>query len=148
MTESEIRAAIVAEAMTWLKTPWHHRGNLKGGGVDCAHFVKAPFVACGVIADFDLGYYPPDWHLHQDEPRFLSRLGEYAEPLPQGGRGAPGDIAMFQYGRHAAHGSIVVEWPLIIHAFAKDRRVTLSDASCDADLAQRLAGFWRLKALS
>ena len=144
---AELRERIVAEALTWLQTSWHHRGNVKGAGVDCAHFVKAPFVACGVIADFDLGYYSSDWHLHQDRPRFLQRLAEYAEPLPAGEDGLPGDIAMFEYGRHAAHGSIVIGWPLIVHAYVKEHRVTVSDAVRDADLAQRFAGFWRLKGL-
>ena len=142
----ELRQAIVAEAMTWLGTPWHHRARVRGAGVDCAQFLVGVFSAPAVarIPALDLGYYPPDWHLHQDRPRFLQRLAEYAEPLPAGEPGLPGDIAMFHYGRHAAHGSIVVEWPLIVHAFVKDRRVTTSDAVRDTDLAQRFAGFWRL----
>jgi len=149
VTETEIRGAIVAEAMRWVGTPWHHRARVKGGGVDCAQFLVGVFSALPVaqVPLLDLGYYPPDWHLHQDRPRFLQRLAEYAEPLPAGELGLPGDIAMFQYGRHAAHGSIVMEWPLIVHAYVKERRVTMSDAVRDADLAQRFAGFWRLKTL-
>jgi len=150
LTPHELRQAIVGEAMSWLGTPWHHRARVRGAGVDCAQFLVGVFSAPTVaqVPPLDLGYYAPDWHLHQDRPRFLLRLAEYAEPLPAGESGLPGDIAMFQYGRHAAHGSIVIGWPLIVHAFVKDRRVTTSDAARDADLAQRFAGFWRLKALS
>ena len=36
MFHPDLRARIVAEAMTWLGTPYHHRGKLKGIGVDCA----------------------------------------------------------------------------------------------------------------
>ena len=161
-----VRQAIVAEALTWVGTPWHHRARVRGAGVDCARFLVGVFSAPAVaqIPALDLGYYPPDWHLHQDAPRFLQRLAEYAEPLgtQDSALGThnselstqhselplPGDIAMFQYGRHAAHGSIVLAWPLIVHAYVKGRRVTVSDAACDADLARRCAGFWRLKALT
>ena len=30
------RAAVVAEAIAWLGTPYHHRARIKGVGVDCA----------------------------------------------------------------------------------------------------------------
>ena len=149
MTPHDPRQAIVAEAMRWIGTPWHHRARVRGSGVDCAHFLVGVFSASSValVPALDLGYYSSDWHLHQDRPRFLQRLAEYAEPLPAGEDGLPGDIAMFEYGRHAAHGSIVIGWPLIVHAYVKERRVTVSDAVRDADLAQRFAGFWRLKGL-
>ena len=144
----DLREAIVAEARSWLKTRWHHRGRIKGSGVDCAYFLAGVFEACGLVPRLDFGYYSHDWHLHQERPRFLERLAEYADPLPRGEPGLPGDIAMFQYGLHAAHGSIVIEWPFIVHASVKDRMVAISDVARDADLARRFAGFWRLKTLS
>lgn len=145
MSGQDLRHAIVMEARSWIGTPWHHRGNVKDAGVDCAHFVKAPFVALGIIADFNLGYYPPDWHLHQDEPRFLAKIAEYADPLPSRVVGLPGDVAMFKYGRHAAHGAIVVEWPMIVHAYRDERMVVITDVARHADLVTRFAGFWRVR---
>lgn len=141
----EMRSAIVAEAMTWLRTPWHHAARVKGAGVDCAQLLIAVFSACGLIDQFDPGHYPPDWHLHRDETRFLNGLCERAEKVesPQ-----VGDVAMFQYGRHAAHGSIVVSLdPLtIIHAWRDERMVTLTDLST-SPLEERLEGFYRMKGL-
>ena len=29
------RQRVVAEAETWLRTPYHHMGRIKGGGIDC-----------------------------------------------------------------------------------------------------------------
>jgi len=133
---------IVAEARGWLRTPWHHMARVKGAGVDCAQFLLAVYHAAGVIPDVDLGYYPPDWHLNQGRPRFLEVLAQYAEPVAEG---RPGDVAMFKYGYHAAHGSIVVDWPLIIHAYRDERMVVLSDAHAHQGLAKRFAGFWRVK---
>jgi cell wall-associated NlpC family hydrolase len=45
------RAEIIAEARTWLKTPWRHQGRLKGIGCDCVgHIVCVPRA---------LGIFPP-----------------------------------------------------------------------------------------
>lgn len=136
------RKDVIAEAMSWLRTPWHHQALVKGGGVDCAHFLVGVFENVGLVDAPDLGYYPPDWHLHQDRPRFLETLAQYADPVADS---LPGDIAMFKFGRHAAHGSIVVDWPVIIHAYRDERAVVLSDVAASAALSKRFAGFWRVR---
>lgn len=41
------RADIVAEARTWLQTPWVHQHCMKGVAVDCAQMVMAVARACG-----------------------------------------------------------------------------------------------------
>ena len=42
---SELQDKIVAEAMTWLNTPFLHQGAIKGRGVDCANFVARTICA-------------------------------------------------------------------------------------------------------
>lgn len=140
---SEIRDKIVEEAMSWLRTPWHHRGRIKGAGVDCAQFLCAVYEEVGLTPHIDLGYYPIDWHMHQDRSRFLEKLLDYAELVESPMKG---DIAMFRFARHPAHGSIVIEWPKIIHAYTEARCVTLDDAT-KGRLPKRQAGFYRLKGL-
>lgn len=142
MTEQEQRQAVLDEAATWIGTSWHHSARVKGAGVDCAQFLCAVYEAAGLVPHIDLGYYPAEWHLHQDRPRFLEVLSEYAEKIDSP---LPGDVAMFQYGRHAAHGSIVVHWPTIIHAH-RGEAVVYADAS-KVPLEKRFAGWWRLKTL-
>jgi hypothetical protein len=58
---------------------------------------------------------------------------------------APADLALFRYGRAVSHGSIVVEWPLLVHAYVTAGAVVLDDGLANLDLAGRLAGFYRLK---
>ena len=139
----EIRQRIVEEARSWLRTPWHHEARVKGVGVDCAQFLIGVYANVGLVEEFSTEHYPPDWHLHRDEPLFLQYLRQYAveteEPLP-------GDVAMWNFGRHEAHGSIVIAWPLIIHAYKEERAVSLTDVST-SPLRRRLAGFYRLKGL-
>lgn len=139
------REEIVEEAGTWLKTPWHHMARVKGAGVDCANFLAGVYHAAGLVPDLDFGHYPIDWHLHQDEPRFLRILGQHADPID--GPPLPGDVAMYKFGRHAAHGTIVLAWPLIIHAYRDERAVVISDGLANVGLAERLHGFWRVRGL-
>lgn len=145
MTEAEERAAVVAEAKTWLRTPYHHRARVKGHGVDCAQLLVEVFSNAGVIAKFDTGEYPNDWMLHRGEERFLGWIEKYARvvitpPLP-------GDIVMWKYGRSFSHGGIVTSWPEIIHAFIRERCVILGDAT-KGDLSIHDRVIYRLKTWS
>ncbi len=141
------RAAIVAEALTWLDTPFHHQARLKGVGVDCINLLAGVFAAVGLVPDVVLPAYAPDWHMHNDEQRFLAGLSQYADPLPLGEPGLPGDVVMFRYGRHAAHGAIVTAWPQVIHAWKDTERVVLTEAD-SGPLAGRFAGIWRIRGVA
>ena len=105
----------MAEARTWLRTPYHHRGSIKGVGVDCAHFPMAVYSACGLILPIDTYDYPPDWHMHRSEERYLNQVRAVATEIDLEKVG-PGDFVLFKVGRCYAHGAIVIEWPRIIHA--------------------------------
>jgi cell wall-associated NlpC family hydrolase len=121
------RDAVVAEALSWLRTPYHHRGRIKGVGVDCAQFPLQVYAACGLIELFDPGEYPPDWHLHRSEERYLNHVRSHAhesEPTEL----APGDFVVFRVGRCFAHGAIVVAWPRIVHALV-GQSVLLDEAT-------------------
>ena len=43
------RAAVVAEAATWLRTPYHHMGRVKNAGTDCLMLLAEVYEAAGVI---------------------------------------------------------------------------------------------------
>lgn len=115
--EALLRAAIVAEAETWLRTPYHHQAAVKGHGVDCAQILIEVYAAVGLAAKFDAGYYPSDWMLHRSEERYLGNVEQYCTrtevPLP-------GDIALFKFGRCFSHSAIVVDYPSVIHAQRED----------------------------
>jgi hypothetical protein len=100
------------------------------------------FVDSGLCQPFDPRPYPPDWHLHRSEEKYLGfvfdRTREVFLPSAnpsaerrglEGGtaRGAvkTGDVVVFRFGRCYSHGGIVVETdPLaIVHAYAPARCV-------------------------
>lgn len=136
----EQRESVLAEALTWLRTPYHHATGIKGVGVDCAYLLIRVFNNCGLLPDIDPRPYPMDWHFHRGEERYLSWVEKYAAPVddPQ-----PADIALYQFGRCISHGAIVTEWPQIIHA-QRDLGCVLDHGDQPA-LAKRFAGFWRLR---
>lgn len=108
------RAAVVAEAESWIGTNFHHAARVKGAGVDCLHLLAEVYARCGLIEHVEPGYYPADWHLHREAERFLDGLLRYAREIA--GPPLPGDVALFRYGRVFSHGAIVVAWPRLIHA--------------------------------
>lgn len=145
MNEAAARTAVIAEAMSWIRTPYHHMGRIKGpqGGVDCATLLAEVYARAGIVAPVPIGQYPPDWHLHRDDERYLSLVLPHAveieEPLP-------GDVALWKFGRAFAHGAIVVEpgWPAIIHAYKAARFVILDrgDGAFTADREVRFYSPW------
>jgi cell wall-associated NlpC family hydrolase len=133
VTEAERRAAVVAEALTWLGTPWHHRARIKGVGVDCAQFPLAVYANCGLIDPFDTGEYPRDWHIHKGVERYVTFVLPFAREVGQADVG-PGDLVLCQIGRVFSHGVIVTAWPRGIHAAVNEGAVVLCDLDRDVGL--------------
>jgi cell wall-associated NlpC family hydrolase len=116
LSDAEQRACVVAEARSWLRTPYHHHGRVKGAGVDCAMLPYAVYTACGVIADFNFDTsYAPQWHLHHSAERYLDIVTAQAREVAAAP--GPGGFVLFKFGRVFSHGAIVVQWPLILHSY-------------------------------
>ncbi|MES2959809.1 MAG: hypothetical protein V4792_16590 [Pseudomonadota bacterium] len=43
------RAEVVAEARTWLGTPWQHQAHARGLGCDCAGLIRGVLIGCGLM---------------------------------------------------------------------------------------------------
>jgi cell wall-associated NlpC family hydrolase len=123
------REAIIAEAVSWIGTPFHHEARVKGAGVDCAMLLCEVYERAGLIGRVEIPHYPPDWHLHRDAERFLARIVDHARAIA--GPPEPGDVALFRYGRCFSHGAIVVDWPQVVHANFLARAVTWGDAGLE-----------------
>lgn len=135
--EQKLREAIVAEAYSWLRTPYVHQANVKGAGVDCAMLLVEVYRAVGIVgADLDPRPYEPEWYLHQGEERYLDGIASFAYPVEQP---LPGDIQVFRFGRTAAHGAIIVSDELMLHAYRPHRNVCLQERRA---LADRHDSYW------
>ena len=112
--ESDLRAAIVAEARSWQGTAYHWHGRVKGAGVDCAMLLAEVYHATGGIPNPEVRHYSQQWHLHRDEEQYLAAIEKFARRIA--GPPLPGDSAFFKLGRTYSHGAIVLQWPEVIHA--------------------------------
>jgi cell wall-associated NlpC family hydrolase len=132
MTEDEQRAAVVAEARTWLRTPYHHHAAVRGVGADCAMFPQAVYVARGIMQPVSLGDYPAQWHMHHDQERYITAVTQYSREID--GPPKPGDFGLVKFGKTFSHGFIVIEWPMVIHSEMRSGGVIISDANNDGIL--------------
>lgn len=125
MTEEEERQSVVVEGRSWVRTPYHNYANVKGAGVDCAHFLVEAFVGAGLVERFPVEKYSHDWHRHHNEEKYLAKIEEYLGLIDGSGvslierpefHALPGDVLVWQIGRTFSHGAIVTKWPYIVHA--------------------------------
>lgn len=155
-TEAKQRAAVVAEALTWVDTRYHPMQAVKAvrdetgtivdrGGVDCATLLNEVYAAAGMIERIDISHYPPDWHMHRRTERYLETVLQHArEVWPDSVR--PGDVVLFKFGLVFSHGGIVVApgWPMMVHAFHGARRVQIDhgDGGEWGDKPRRFFSLW------
>ena len=133
-----MREKIVAEARSWIGTPYHNCADIKGVGVDCGMLLVRVFVDLGLVEPFDPRPYTHDWHMHRDEERYLNLV------LPRARRvTAPriGDVMLFRVGRSYSHGGLISRLdPLtIIHASLPSRVVLEEAVERNAMMGERVA---------
>lgn len=83
--EDHQRRHAVREAQSWVGTPYHPQGDIKGTGADCGMLLVRVFVDTGLCVPFDPRPYADDWYLHRAEERYL---GLYIRPDEGSGRAA------------------------------------------------------------
>lgn len=110
------RDQVVAEARRWLGTPYHAQAMVMGVGVDCAMLLVAVYHAVGLIPSIEPRPYPPDWHLHRSDEKYLGWLQQFCVEVavPR-----PGDVIVWRYGRCFSHAAIAIGDGEIIHAYRR-----------------------------
>ena len=132
-----LRTRIVAEALSWLGTPYAHRQRLKGVGVDCAQLPLAVYAAAGLIGQAEVGAYASQWHLHRSEELYLAHVQALGGREIARAAAQPGDLALWRYGRTFSHGAILVgPGGRVVHA-VQGLGVVLADLDADEDLRRR-----------
>ncbi len=140
------REDVVAEARSWLGTPYHHAADVKGHGVDCAMILVRVYCDLGLVEPFDPRPYTRDWFLHRNEERYLGFLFARSHEVRSPGLG---DIILFRVGRCFAHAGIVsrVRPLAIIHAFSNAGCVIEDIIESHSELSSRIktakfASYW------
>jgi cell wall-associated NlpC family hydrolase len=117
------RDAFVAEARSWVGTPYHLGAMVKGAGCDCGTFLLGALQACGMAKAECIERFTHDWFFHTDDPRYLRAMLRNARKVAEEIsyrtlHALPGDLALTRSSnsRLYNHGGIVVKWPKVIHA--------------------------------
>jgi cell wall-associated NlpC family hydrolase len=134
------RELVVAEALSWRGTKYHHRASVKGEGVDCAQFLVRVYGDLQLIPAITIGEYSPQWFLHQGEEKYLEWVERYCHQVEEA---LPGDIALYRMGRCLAHGAIILDAQRKIHAYAVAGCVSVDELRSPPDRAQ-FDSFWSL----
>lgn len=135
------RQAVVAEARSWLRTPYHDHGRVKGAGADCALFPLDVYTRVLRIALPPVPRYTMQWHLHNREEKYLDYVRSCGAIEITESEIQPGDFALFRLGRVFSHGAIILGWPSVIHA-VNPSGVILANAAIDSTLSRAKSLFF------
>jgi len=114
--DTQTRRCILEEAQSWLGTPFHHKGRVKGVGCDCGGFIYEVFGKfVPSIKPFPKSY-AEDWSVHQGQELYLNFVQKY---FTRTNKPQIGDIAVFKFGRCFSHGAIHTGDGRYIHAWGR-----------------------------
>lgn len=117
------RAQIVAEASTWIGTPFQHAQHCKRKGCDCIGLIIGVFQQLGCLApDYIAPRYSQQWHAHKNE-ELLMRYALDAGFTVKNADPEPGDVLIFKYGRVCSHSGIYMGNDSFVHAYFALHRV-------------------------
>lgn len=110
--ERQDRLKIILDS--WLGTPWRHHTGVKGRGTDCIFFTARVYQEMGIISEFEVMDYAPDWHLHRSNEYLYEGIINQSpcveienarkDNLPNDLMN--GDLVLYKYGRASAHSGI------------------------------------------
>ena len=146
-----VEPLIVAQARSWLGTPYHHQARLKGVGCDCLGLVV------GVADELSLTrsdgtpliqFDETNYSRQPDGAYLTSMLQSLLQEVPKESA-APGDLALFTIERNPQHVGLLTEYEDglgVIHSYAPSRKVV--EHRLDKKWQQRIIKVFRWQPLS
>ncbi len=114
----DLRNRIIAEARSWVGTPYRHQASRKGVGCDCLGLVRGVWRAIHGEEPEPVPAYAPDWAEAGGRERLAEAARRHLQEIAPG-EAAPGDVLLFRWRPHlpAKHAAILVEAGRMIHAY-------------------------------
>lgn len=115
-------AEVIAEAYTWMGTPWRHQHRAKGVAVDCAGLVIGVARELGLVApDFDFTGYG-----RQADGTLLAVCERFMQRIPRD-QMAAGDVLVLAVESDPQHMGVLVPYRhgglALVHASSAARKV-------------------------
>jgi NlpC/P60 family putative phage cell wall peptidase len=108
---------IVAEALTWLGTPYRHQASLKGVGCDCLGLLRGVWRAVEGAEPEKAPAYIPDWAEASGTETLALAAARHMVAIATADARA-GDVLLFRWRQNlpAKHAAILVAPDRMIHA--------------------------------
>ncbi len=109
---------IVAEALSWVGTPYRHQGARKGVGCDCLGLLIGVWHAVYGTVPEQPEPYAADWAEAGGGDRFLEAARRHCREKPLG-QARAGDLLLFRWRAHlpAKHAAILISPATFVHAY-------------------------------
>lgn len=114
----DTRHKIIAEARTWIGTPYHPGGRVKKVGADCATLIAEVCVALGIIPNIEIPKENAAHFIATENPLYLETVQQHCDEITEAEL-QPGDLVMYRNRKLSifTHAAIVVQWPeAVLHA--------------------------------
>ncbi len=110
------RRAVVAEARSWIGTPYRHQASLKGIGCDCLGLARGVWRAFYSEEPEPIPAYSRDWAEARGEETLSIAADRHMTPVPPADM-RPGDLLLFALNAHAPakHCAILVAPDRMVH---------------------------------
>jgi len=110
--------AVIAEARSWIGTPYRHQASLKGVGCDCLGLIRGVWRALHGDEPETTPAYAPDWAEAGGEERLATAARRHLVEIELA-EAEPGDVLLFRWRPHlpAKHAAILTAADLMIHAY-------------------------------
>lgn len=105
-----LRDQIVAEARSWIGTPYRHQASVKGAGCDCLGLLRGVWRALYGVEPEMVPAYAPDWAEANGEEALAAAARRHLSEIAPADAQA-GDVLLFRWRAHlpAKHAAIVSE---------------------------------------
>lgn len=113
-----MRSAILAEARSWIGTPYQHQASAKHAGCDCLGLVRGVWRAVYGAEPEAAPAYTPDWAEREGAETLLRAARRHLRETSVGAA-APGDVLLFRMDARAPmkHAAILDADDHLIHAY-------------------------------
>lgn len=121
---SNVRAAVLAEARSWMATPYRHQASCKGSGCDCLGLLRGIWRALYGAEPQAVPSYAADWAETGGRETLIEAGRRWLTEVPPA-RTLPGDVLVFRWrdGAAAKHVGILSApmgaHPKLIHAYER-----------------------------
>lgn len=115
-------STFVAEARTWIGTPYVHQGAVKGAGCDCLGLIRGLWQAHYATEPETVPFYTADWSEPQGDERLLQAAKRNLRDVSHDDMAA-GQVLLFRMrsgavAKHLGLLACVGAAPTFIHAYA------------------------------